>query len=62
MRESRTYGPVRGARGNSRPYREGFFAARSMSLVGTNRTSRGGLGTSVDWGRSEVTGRLAKRR
>ena len=25
MRESRTYGSVRGARGNSRPYREGPF-------------------------------------
>ena len=27
MRESRTYGSVRGARGNSRPYREWFIAA-----------------------------------
>jgi hypothetical protein len=35
MRESRTYGSVRGARGNSRPYRE-----QVMSVHGTERTWR----------------------
>ena len=34
MRESRTYGSVRGARGNSRPYRE----EKPMSPIGTQRT------------------------
>ena len=42
MRESRTYGSVRGARGNSRPYRDqrdGIIVAKQkMSAVGTNRT------------------------
>ena len=35
MRESRTYGSVRGARGNSRPYREcaGFAAMQSLLAV-----------------------------
>ena len=32
MRESRTYGSVRGARGNSRPYRERFCLLHCMSL------------------------------
>jgi hypothetical protein len=31
MRESRTYGSVRGARGNSRPYREGRCLLQCMS-------------------------------
>jgi hypothetical protein len=31
MRESRTYGSVRGARGNSRPYRERRFLLWCMS-------------------------------
>src|SRR2546423_15668598 len=31
MRESRTYGSGRGARGNSRPYRERSFLAQCMS-------------------------------
>jgi hypothetical protein len=31
MRESRTYGSVRGARGNSRPYREGALLPRTKS-------------------------------
>src|ERR1700704_2897644 len=36
MRESRTYGSVRGARGNSRPYRERRpFAAVHESGIGT---------------------------
>ena len=30
MRESRTYGSVRGARGNSRPYREGWLSAHLL--------------------------------
>src|SRR5215471_5495929 len=34
MRESRTYGSVRGARGNSRPYREHCFAALHESGPG----------------------------
>ena len=36
MRESRTYGSVRAARGNSRPYRVALFAddaARSLPLA-----------------------------
>ena len=40
MRESRTYGSVRGARGNSRPYRELFYCGckrtdyrRTMTLA-----------------------------
>jgi hypothetical protein len=33
MRESRTYGSVRGARGNSRPYRDLQFAALHMSAL-----------------------------
>jgi hypothetical protein len=37
MRESRTYGSVRGARGNSRPYRDRFFAAVHESGPGTSR-------------------------
>src|SRR6266852_6934559 len=48
MRESRTYGSVRGARGNSRPYREatrlpGFAPlrrrARKLSVIGKNQKS-----------------------
>src|SRR6476660_8462010 len=31
MRESRTYGSERGARGNSRPYRDRYFAAIAHS-------------------------------
>src|ERR1035437_6875397 len=31
-----------------------FFAAVHESLVGTNRTNRAGLMTSVDWGKAEV--------
>jgi len=31
MRESRTYGSMRGARGNSRPYREHSVLLRHMS-------------------------------
>ena len=38
MRESRTYGSVRGARGNSRPYREPLFAAVHLVANGTKRT------------------------
>ena len=41
MRESRTYGSVRGARGNSRPYRERPFAARILVAIGTFSTFRG---------------------
>src|SRR6202043_2611713 len=52
MRESRTYGSVRGARGNSRPYREGqatsefgtklpFRDVRYPPLTGVDRTWRG---------------------
>jgi len=46
MRESRTYGSVRGARGNSRPYREGWLSAHLLlhlltSGCGTNRRSFG---------------------
>ena len=39
MRESRTYGSVRGARGNSRPYREVLFALRSVA-IGTKPAHR----------------------
>src|SRR6266540_4187011 len=37
MRESRTYGSVRGALSNERPYRVRFFAAVHMSVHGTLR-------------------------
>ena len=48
MRESRTYGSVRGARGNSRPYREiAFFAAVHQSVVDAVDGSSGG--TCVPW-------------
>ena len=40
MRESRTYGSERGARGNSRPYRDTLFAALHESGCGTNAKSR----------------------
>ena len=33
MRESRTYGSVRGARGNSRPYRERIGLLHCISLL-----------------------------
>src|SRR5258708_33039065 len=48
MRESRTYGSVRGARGNSRPYRERWsFPAVYASGIGTKRTCRRELVMSV---------------
>jgi hypothetical protein len=34
MRESLMYGSVRGARGNSRPYRDKLFAAPHESAIG----------------------------
>jgi hypothetical protein len=37
MRESRTYGSVRGARGNSRPYRDMRFVAMQESGIGTKQ-------------------------
>ena len=37
MRASRTYGSVRGARGNSRPYREEFCCGALWSLMALNR-------------------------
>jgi hypothetical protein len=37
MRESLMYGSVRGARGNSRPYRDPPFAALHESPLGTKR-------------------------
>ncbi len=37
MRESRTYGSVRGARGNSRPYREGGISFRARDLIAVAR-------------------------
>jgi hypothetical protein len=37
MRESLMYGSVRGARGNSRPYRDSSFAALHMSAFGVRR-------------------------
>ena len=33
MRESRTYGSGRGARGNSRPYREAFLCILMLHLL-----------------------------
>jgi hypothetical protein len=48
MRESRPYGSVRGARGNSRPYREGrFFATLHESGCGTELPN----GNARDYGR-----------
>src|SRR5437879_4950196 len=41
MRESRTYGSERGARGNSRPYRDMRFAAMHDSASRTNAQSVG---------------------
>ena len=40
MRESRTYGSVRGARGNSRPYREHFAAVHESGLPPMRRHVR----------------------
>jgi hypothetical protein len=34
MRESRTYGSVRGARGNSRPYRDVAISGASLPIRG----------------------------
>jgi hypothetical protein len=39
MRESLMYGSVRGTRGNSRPYRDMFFAAVHESGCGTELPS-----------------------
>jgi hypothetical protein len=38
MRESCTYGSVRGARGNSRPYRDMPFVLHGLSLCGSAAT------------------------
>jgi len=38
----------------------GDFSRMTLSVVGTNRTSRGGLTMSVDWGRPEVVGPQAE--
>jgi len=45
MRESRTYGSVRGAHGNVRPYRDPKFASRAqfaLANFGTGTLGRGG--------------------
>ena len=57
MRESRTCGSVRGARGNSRPYRE-----LPTSVLGTERTNQAGLALSVVRGRPEVKSRSRQDR
>jgi hypothetical protein len=53
MRESCTSGSVRGARGNSRPYRNvqlrSFFAAVHESASGTKRRSEPVLSGSAYW-------------
>src|SRR6476660_9784041 len=41
MRESRTYGSVRGARGNSRPYRESCCLLQCMSQLLARNGQRG---------------------
>jgi hypothetical protein len=47
MRESRTYGSVRGARGNSRPYREGSLATPGELLPGV-ASPLGGRARALD--------------
>ena len=47
MRESCTYGSVRGVRGNSHPYRDMMFAAVHESATGTQEPSWSALGWSA---------------
>jgi hypothetical protein len=55
MRESRTYGSVRGARGNSRPYREADLLLRCMSLqLPPSRPCLPHGGHGSNWSNSEV--------
>jgi hypothetical protein len=55
MRESRTYGSVRGARGNSRPYREACVLLHLLTAgFGTTRPKRDVRDDGESWG---VSGR-----
>jgi hypothetical protein len=65
MRESRTYGSVRGARGNSRPYREvGVvylqFAASAHDRNWQTRSSLPLQIRSADWVAPDALDRLLK--
>jgi len=53
MRESLMYGSVRGARGNSRPYRD-VFAAVHESGCGTNAKYQHKPAMSDNWGEADV--------
>ena len=59
MRESRTYGSVRGARGNSRSYREPQVTAVQNVANGTKRTLQPHTPTSAFGGSADIdkTGR-----
>jgi hypothetical protein len=55
MRESRTYGSGRGARGNSRPYRELHLLLRLLTAAfGTNENCRRASLMSEDWGTADL--------
>jgi hypothetical protein len=57
MRESRLYGSVRGARGNSRPYREKLFCCTCSRRLLAHRVGGQGVElTSAYWGAAEVNG------
>jgi hypothetical protein len=60
MRESRTYGSVRGALSNERPYREGIFAASARSRLWQILLQKSFCtGDAKMWGTSSPNDKLA---
>jgi hypothetical protein len=55
MRESRTYGSVRGARGNSRPYRESTSALRVVMRLENAGILTASITRQADLGRNRPT-------
>jgi hypothetical protein len=55
MRESCTYGSVRGVRGNSHPYRAMLFLLQCMSPVGASSQLTAGIGGTADRGQRAET-------
>src|SRR4249920_400012 len=62
MRESRTYGSERGARGNSRPYRDRCFAALHEFGYGTKRRTAASTNSVAIGGTADMPRRRRARR